>query len=177
MYKRIIAIVITAIALASCDKIDELTKFDVDYNTEFTVQATTLIDSPLEIVTPETTTNSDQEFENNNTNTDLVESAKLTELRLDLLAPDSGNFDFLNEIRIYIRAEGLEERLIASRIAIPESGLRTLQLDVEDEELKEFIKKESYQLRTETITDQTIESNHTINVYTKFRIDAEILGV
>ena len=177
MIKKTLAITLLILSFISCDKIDELTKFDIDYTTNFTIQATTLLGAPFDIVTPETTTNSESEFENNNTNSNLVESVKLTTLRLDLQTPASGDFDFLNEIFIYITADGLPEQLIASKVGIPENGARTLSLDVENVELEEYIKKDSYRLRTETTTDQTIESDHEIEIYTKFRVDAEILGV
>lgn len=177
MIKKTIALSLLFLSLLSCDKIDELTKFDIDYTTNFTIQSSTILGTPFDIITPETTTNSESEFENNNTNADLVESIKLTTLRLDLQSPESGDFDFLNEIFIYITADGLPEQLIASKTAIPENGARTLNLDVEGVELREYIQEDTYRLRTETVTDQTIESDHVIEVYTKYRVDAEILGV
>ncbi len=177
MIKKTIAFTLLILLVVSCDKIDDLTKFDIDYTTTFTIQSSTILGTPLDIITPETTTNSESEFENNNTNADLVESVKLTVLRLDLQSPDSGDFDFLNEIYIYITADGLPEQLIASKIAIPENGTKTLELDVENVELKSYIQGDSYRLRTETVTDQTIESDHQIEVYTRYRVDAKILGV
>lgn len=177
MIKKTLALAAMITMLISCDRLDELTMFNIDYTTNFTIQATTLLGTPFDIVTPETTTNSEAEFENNNTNTDLVESIKLTELTLNLQTPESGDFDFLNDISIFINAEGQEERLIASRTNIPEDGSRVLQLDVEDTELREYIREESYTLRTETTTDQTIKSDHEIEIFTRFRVDAEILGL
>lgn len=177
MIKKTLALAAMITMLISCDRLDELTMFNIDYTTNFTIQATTLLGTPFDIVTPETTTNSEAEFENNNTNTDLVESIKLTELTLNLQTPESGDFDFLNDISIFINAEGQEERLIASRTNIPEDGSRVLQLDIEDTELRDYIREESYTLRTETTTDQTIESDHEIEIFTRFRVDAEILGL
>jgi len=177
MIKKTLAITILLLSMISCDTIDELTMFEIDYTTNFTIQATTILDTPFDIVTPEVTTNSESTFENNNTNSDLVESVKLTTLRLDLLTPASGDFDFLNEISIFIIADGLPEQLIASKVAIPENGARTLTLDIENVELEAYIKSDAYRLRTETTTDQTIESDHEIEIYTQFKIDAKILGV
>lgn len=177
MIKKTIAITVLLLTFTACDKLDELTKFNIDYTTNITIQSTSILDAPFDIVTPETTTNSQQEFENNNTNADLVESVKLTKLTLNLQTPESGDFDFLNDIAIYINADGLEERLIASSTSIPEDGARTLDLDVVDTELKEYIQGETYTLRTETTTDQTIESDHDIEIYTRFRVDAKILGL
>lgn len=177
MIKKLIFLSVIMTLVFSCDKIDELTKFDVEYTTSFTVPSSSLIDLPLDITTPETTTNSESTFENNDTRSDLVESVKLTELRLDLITPSDGDFNFLNEIEIFISAEDLPEVLIASRVDIPANSSRSIELEIENTELKEYIKKETYTLRTRTLTDETINEDHQIDVFTKFRVDAEILGI
>lgn len=177
MIKKTLTLAAIILSVISCDKLDDLTMFNIDYTTDFTIQSTTILGTPFDIITPETTTNSESEFENNNTNSDLVESVKLRQLTLTLQTPSSGDFDFLNDISIYITAEGLEERLLASRMNIPEDGSRVIELDVADTELREYIKGDSYRLRTETTTDQTIESDHEIEIFTRFGIDAKILGL
>lgn len=177
MIKKLIFLSVIMTLVCSCNKIDELTKFDVEYTSSIIVPSSSLIDLPLDITTPETTTNSESTFENNDTRSDLVESVKLTELRLDLITPADGDFNFLNEIEIYITAEDLPEVLIASSIDIPANNSRSIELDVENVELKEYIKKDSYSLRTRTLTDETINEDHQIDVFTKFRVDAEILGI
>lgn len=177
MIKKTLAAFLVLISFTACDQIDKLTMFNIDYTTNFTIQATTIFGTPFDIITPEVTTNSESEFENNNTNTDLIESIKLTRLTLDLQSPESGDFNFLNEISIFIVAEDLPEVLIASLFEIPENGARSLSLETEDVELRAYIQADSYRLRTETTTDQTIESDHEIEISTRFRVDAEILGI
>lgn len=177
MYKKFIALVFIAGILNSCDAVDELTKFDLTYNTSITIESSTILDLPVDIISPEIATNSEQEFDNNNTRTDLVESIKLKRLKMDLITPQDGNFNFLNEIRIFIRAEGLEEVLIASTTIIPEDNSRTLELDIEDRELVDYIRKDNYTLRTETVTDGVISEDHQIDIETVFRVDAKILGI
>ncbi len=177
MIKKTFAFMALILSIISCDKLDDLTKFDIDFNQEYTIPASSIIGTPFEFITPEITTNSQQEFENNNTNADLVESAKLKDVILTIESPTTGDFNFLNEIRIFITADGLDEVLVASKSNIQEDGSRTLELDVEDVELREYILKDSYTLRTESLTDQTIEEDHILNIYTNFRIDAKILGL
>ncbi|TVZ53450.1 hypothetical protein [Dokdonia sp. Hel_I_53] len=177
MIKKTLALAALFLTIVCCDKLDDLTKFNIDYNTEYTIPASSILGTPFEFVTPEVTTNSQQEFENNDTNADLVESVKLRDLTLTIQSPTTGDFDFLNEIFIYINADGLEEILIASKSGIQEDGSQTLDLDVENVELREYILKDSYTLRTQSVTDQTIEEDHVINIYTNFRVDAKILGL
>lgn len=177
MIKKSILLSALVVFIGSCDRIDELTMFDVEYTTSFTIPSSSIIDLPFDITTPETTTNSEATFENNDTRSDLVESVKLRELRLDLTAPSDGDFNFLNEIEIFINAEGLPEVLIASDLNIEPNGLQSINLDVEDTELREYIRGETYTLRTRTLTDETINEDHDIEVFTRFRVDAEILGI
>ena len=39
------------------------------------------------------------------------------------------------------------------------------------------IKKDSYSLRVETVTDQTISEDYVIKADSRFRVDAEVLGI
>lgn len=177
MIKKPILLSILVVFFYSCDRIDELTMFDVEFTTSFTIPSSSIINLPFDIATPETTTNSESTFENNDTRSDLVESVRLRELRLDLIAPSDGDFNFLNEIEIFITADGLPEVLIASDLDIEPNDSRSLDLDIEDVELREYIVQDTYTLRTRTITDETINEDHQIEVFTRFRVDAEILGI
>lgn len=163
--------------LLSCEAIDELTKFDLDIQTSASIPATTLIDIPFDVQTPDVTTNSQSSFENNNTNRDLIESIKLTRMQLSITSPDDGDFNFIREIRIFIEADGLEEIEIANAIDLENTNSNTLLLQSERQELREYLIKDSYQLRIQTITDETINQTHNITIDSKFRVDANILGV
>ncbi|MGB0981353.1 MAG: hypothetical protein ACPGUH_04555 [Winogradskyella sp.] len=177
MKKNILLSITTFVLLFNCSIVDELTKFDIDYQTSYSVAPTTLIDSPFSIFTPDVTTESQSTFENNNTRTDLIESIKLKHITLTLESPESGNFDFLKEIHVYIEADDVDEVEIASVFNLENTNSNTLTLDVADEELKAFIKKDSYKLRIKTITDETISETHDIIINTTFRVDAKLLGV
>jgi len=51
-----------------------------------------------------------------------------------------------------------------------------LFLDLADVDLKEFIKKDKFVLRLNTVTDELINSDQYIDVYSVFFVDAKILG-
>ena len=107
----------------------------------------------------------------------MIESIKLKKLTLNLKTPVSGNFNFLNEITIFIKADGLPEQVIASASDIPEDNLRSIDIETENVELKAYIKKDSYSLRVRTTTDRIISEDHEIDIRTVFRVDAKILGI
>ncbi|MEO9892163.1 hypothetical protein [Aurantibacter sp.] len=162
--------------VCSCSKLDELTKFNIDYETEVTIPASTGISLPFDIFTPDTETNSESKFESNDTRKDLIESIKLTKLQLDITSPDDADFSFIESIEVYINAEGLDEILIAYKEDVSETA-SILDLDVTDIELKEYIKKDSYSLRLNTVTDETLGQDHEIDVNSTFYVDAKILGL
>jgi len=123
------------------------------------------------------TTESESTFESNDTRKDLIESIKLKTIKLTIDTPQDGDFNFLKEIHVYINAEDLEEVEIANAFDLEDTNSKTITLEVTDQELKEFIKKDTFSLRVKTVTDETISETHDITIDTKFRVDAEILGV
>ena len=176
--KKNLLLLFSACALfLNCSIVDELTKFDLDYQTTYTIQSSTLIDTPFNSPTPDITTETESSYENNNTNKDLIESIKLKKITLTIDTPEDGNFNFLKDIQVYITADGVDEREIASAFDLENSNLNILELEVTDQELKAFFEKDSYKLRVKTTIDETVSATHHITIDTTFRVDAEILGV
>lgn len=165
------------LVLGSCDKVDELTKFDLEYNSKVTIPSSTGINLPFDMFTPEMETNSESEFEVNDTRKDLIEEIKLTELILTITSPADADFSFLESLTVYISADGLEELKIASEEAVDPNAGNTLDVDVLDVDLKEYIKKDKFNLRLKTVTDEVISQDHQIDVNSVFFVDAKILGI
>ena len=92
----------------------------MEYTDLVTIPSATGINLPLSILSPETTTNAEAEFEINDTRKDLIEQIKLTELQLVLENPVTEDFSFLNEISIYISADSIAEQLVAWSIPYPQ---------------------------------------------------------
>ncbi len=175
MYKYI-SVIILAVLISNCSKLDELTKFNMDYDTQVTIPSTAGINLPFDVLTPETETNSESTFESNDTRKDLIEEIKLTKLQLVITAPSDADFSFLESIEVYISAAGLDEIKIASKVEVPET-VSTLDLEVSDVDLKEYIKKDNYSLRLNTVTDEAMSQDHQIDVKSTFFVDAKILGL
>ncbi len=175
MKKLLLITCLFTVLLSGCEKLDDLTRFKLETNTAFTIpgQGTGLGDI-LSIPRMEVQTSSEQTFSNNNTRADLVEEATLDELSLTITAPAKGNFDFLNDIEIYIKAEGVEEVLLASRSNIPEDGITQLELETSGADLSAYIKKENYTIRTEATTDKLIDYDVDVQVNMTFGIKAKV---
>src|SRR5687767_5075096 len=91
--------------LSYCKEVEKLLTFTITDETEFTVESSSPLNLPIEIVTPTVTTNSNQKFENNNTKASLVKDIKLTELRLTVTNPTGKTFSFMRSVHIYISTD------------------------------------------------------------------------
>ena len=93
---------IFGVLLAACDKVDDLLTFNVSDRTTITIENSVGVGLPLDIPTPDVSSDSEQQYENNNTHADLVKDVKLQELKLTITEPSGKNFSFLKSIRIFI---------------------------------------------------------------------------
>jgi hypothetical protein len=161
----------------SCKKIDELTKFDIDYTTSVTIPSNGIIALPLDILTPDIESNSEAEFAVNDTRKDKIEQINLKEMKLKITSPSSQRFDFLDSISVSIIADGLFETQIAYKYDIPDNIGNELVMDVNNsQDLKEYIKKDKFKLKVRTITDKLLTQNVNVEVYCIFFVDAKVLG-
>ncbi|MFT5618915.1 MAG: hypothetical protein ACI85I_002150, partial [Arenicella sp.] len=138
--------VATLFTFNSCDEVDELTKFDLDYKSSFTVSASPILLNGIIIATPDITTNAETRFENNKTRKDLVESIKLKSLVLDIETPSGEDFSFLKSVKLSISADGLPDKQIASKSDISGSET-TLELIIDNVELKDYLLKDSFSIK------------------------------
>jgi len=172
----LIMVGLAGILYSGCDKVDELTQFDMEYTSEVTIPASSGIDLPINIFTPDIETNSEQMFQLNDTRKDKIEEINLKTMQLTVLMPEGEDFSFLKSIEIYIEADGLSESRIAWKENIPDDVGNELDMNTTDEDLKEYIKKDEFKLRVKTLMDELIDQDHEIEVYSVFRVDAEVLG-
>lgn len=170
-------IIVCCTLLTGCSKIDELTKFNMDYNQSVTIPSSAGINLPFDLFTPDTETNSSSEFEVNDTRKDLIEEIKLTKLELIIKTPNDADFSFLKSIEVYISAEGLDEIKIANYDDVPENTGNILSLETSDMDLKEYIKKDKFNLRLNTVTDEVISQDYELDVNSTFFVDAKIFGI
>jgi len=168
-------ILLLSLGLSSCEKADELTKFDLEFNTTTTIPSTATIGLGFDLLTPPVESNTDTEFAGHGTDRDHIEDIKLKTLDLTILSPDGSNFDFLESISLFIKADGLDEIELASRSDIP-NGLGTkLSLQTSNSDLQAYLKSPSFTLRVNTVTDELITEDHDINIYTVFSVNATLL--
>ena len=175
--RRLIFIFVLIIAITSgCDKISKLTQFNLEYDETVEVPATLGVNIPFSVQTPDIETNSESSFSVNDTRKENIEKIILTEMNLSVGSPADGTFSFLKSIKVYISADNLDEIEIAWKNNVPENIGDSLSLETTDADLKEYIKKESFNLKVTTVTDEIIATNYSIDIHSVFFVDAKILG-
>ena len=156
MKKNIHLLCILCLLLLNCSVVDELTRFDIDYEIEYTIPPVSIINIPISLNTPDIETENETTFENNNTNKNSIESIRLKSLTLNITDPETANFNFLKDIRIYIKTENVEEREIANLIDIENSNSRVLDLKILNKELEDYVKEDQFTLRVVAVADEKL---------------------
>ncbi len=179
MKKQTVSILVVAVvfaALAGCKALNKLTQFYLKYDTSYTYPAGLPVDIPVTAI-PEIATNVQQQFKNNNTRSDLIQSAKLSDLVLTITPAGTQSFSFLKSVEIFISAPSMAESKVAYKYDIPDTIGDYLALDVTNAELKGYMAADSFSVRISSVIDKTVKSGITANLHSRFFIDAKILGI
>lgn len=168
-------IAITALILLltiSCNEVDKLLTFTITDETSFKISSGLGINSPFEVATPDVTTNSTTEFNNNNTNADLVKDVKLKELKLTITNPADKTFGFIKAVHMYISTNSSDEIELAYQDNI-NSTSNTINLTCTDQKLDKYIKSSSYKIRTSVTIRETLSQEVTVNARMSFNVTAD----
>src|SRR4051812_11213194 len=151
MRKLILALpVICLFAGSSCKKVDQLTEFDLNYTTTQAVPGASLsIGGPVDFTSPDIETQSSSKFASQGTTKDLIDEIKVTKFTI---TNETGNLDFLKSFSVYMKAEGLDEVLIATKTSIP-AGVTSVSADVTGNNIKQHVFKDKIQLRMSVVAN------------------------
>lgn len=173
MKSKFIALTIfMSIFLTSCDAVDDLLSFNISNETSIKIKSTSPINLPSEIITPDVTTNSSAEFENNKTKASLVKDVKIRSLRLSIADPSDKTFTFLKSVHLYISTANSDEIELAYQDNINVST-NTIDLICTDKRLDQYIKADSYKIRTQVTLKETLTKDVTVKADMKFRVTAD----
>lgn len=160
--------------LLACQK-DKLLRFEMEYESEFTIPQTGPVGALGPLNTPDIETSSEQKFENHNTRADLVKDVKLSDLDLTITNPEDETFSFLEKIVIYIKADNLPEKELGRRENIPDDAGSRLSLHTTGEKLDPYIKKETFSIKIEATIDETIPQDTDVVALMVFDVTANPL--
>ncbi len=191
MKKVFIALALfSSISFYSCediiDELDQLTQFDLEFSENFTYPAAPFFADSIRFDGPPVSTNSDTTFKTNNTQRSLVQEVKLKSLDISILSPDSGNFQFMDYIRVFIMADlngdGIysddNERIeVANKMVIPQNVGKELILDPLPGDYKKFIFQEEIKLSLQYGTNRATTFPLELDIKSIFKVNAKVLGV
>jgi hypothetical protein len=157
----------------SCEKINDLLTFEITSSDTIKIPASGLINTPIVAPVP-VPVNSQQTFENNNTKAELVRDVRLVKLTLTIVDPAAENFNFLNNIKIYIGTSGDDKVLLASLDKVP-TGVSTIELVSGNGQLDKYLKAPSYTLYTEVGLRANVARELTVQADSRFKVTADPL--
>jgi len=169
--KVILSVLLIGIVLTiSCKK---LLTFDISDSTTTTIDANILpFQLPVELPTPDVTTNSENEFAQNDTKVELVKEIILKKLVLTITSPNDKTFSFLKSIEIYISADGEDEMKLAWNDNV-QSNAKSIELETTNSALDKYVKKDKYKLRTKVVTKETLTQSVDIKIDFTFQVTAD----
>ena len=177
MQKRRSLIAFAAITIlfsvVSCKKIEDLLTFKVNVENNFTVPASGPLSVPFDILTPQVTTNSNQQFQNNNSDVNKVKDIKLTKVDLQIVSPVGKTFSFLQSVHIYISTNASDEIELAYLDNIS-STATAISLTPTTATLDKYVKAASYSLRTKVVTKQALTQDVEIKNLCQFQVTANL---
>ncbi len=171
-----ILVLLLAILLTGCDRGDSNVSFRMTYESEYEIPSSTGINFPLTIQSPPVNSNSTTAFRNNNTSANLVNSVSMDYAEIELLAPQDGDFSFLESIRILINADGLDEIELASLDPVPAGPAQTIVLNTSKANFKDYLTKPEFELSLETVSDEFLTQDHRLKFNCEFLVSANVLG-
>jgi hypothetical protein len=173
MKSKLIALsLFLSIFLSSCDAVDDLLTFTISNETSIQIKSTSPINLPSEIITPDVTTNSSAEFENNKTKASLVKDVKLKSLKLMITNPTDKTFTFLKSVHLYISTTDSDEIELAYQDNI-NASTNSIDLICTDARLDQYIKADKYKIRTKVTLKETLTKDVTVKAEMKFRVTAD----
>lgn len=164
-----------SIILVSSCHLDEKIAFNIDFDNEAKIPSIIGINIPIEIPIPAITTSISKELSANNSKIEYLNTAFLKELIITSKDPSDQDLDFIKDLELFIKAEGLDEIKIAEKHDISDIIDTELDLDVfDDKDLAQYIKKGKFDLRIKATSRKIVLHSVKVNIYTKFKVTADI---
>ena len=140
--------VVSLLGLTMCENVDNI---DISVGGKADIPAATLLDKLLGSLAFGGFDKVDftESFKNQGVSKDDVDAVHMKSMTLIVEAPSTGNFDFIQSLRFFAKADGLDKVEIAAMDSIPK-GKRELNLVVKTEvDLKAYVVAPSMQIVSE----------------------------
>ncbi|WP_242921313.1 hypothetical protein [Pontibacter liquoris] len=167
-------LLLLVVAGTSCDKIEDLLTFYINHDESIKIESSFPVGALVPLTPVTVTTNSNEEFKNNKTRAELVKNVTLSKLALTVTDPQGENFNFLKSIEIYISSDAKGETKIAYLNEVPQNAT-SLELTSTNAKLDEYLKSDTYTIRTKAALAKPVSSDITIKAAMRFKVTADPL--
>ncbi len=156
------------ITLASCkkvsEKVEELTTIRPVFSSTFSIPGAVPVGTPYVFTTPDVANPSSGQAT-------LVRKATLEKATLSIENPAGQTFSFIKSLRFFLQVDGLPDVEVANQSTIDNNIGDTLNLNVTNAELRNYLKKDKYRLRTEIVTDEVVTKPVKIKADLVFKVE------
>ena len=168
------AIILT---LSSCKKIDKLTNFYMENSVAITISSSDFASLNADIWSYEAENNITELCSNNKTNEESIKSISLDRFTVYISSPGTQTFDFIQSLEVFVNASGLEEKKIAWVQNNLKTGVKKLVLDINDDDIQDYITDKNLILHSLITGSDSIFSNVIIRYDYSYIITANLSGI
>lgn len=177
--KKWFVLLLACFTLLSCNKKEtpKAIEFELPYSTSIDMEGSGLtINTPVEFTSPDIVTNISSTLNSYSTNGDNIESVRYTQFNVTAVASQGQNLDFIKSLKLYMKAGGQADILVASNENFP-TGITTLDLSLMDVNLKNYLLQEKFQVKVIVTPRNPVAQGVTvrINLNQKFKITGKTL--
>jgi len=163
--------------LSSCNQLDKYTQKDLDYSTEFTIPSPLEENKEYTIESEKIEPNLDNELKKYSSSIDLIEQLNIKEAILTIKDDDTKTFAFLKNVNLFIKADNVGRKKIASKTIEAGKATGTIEMDIEKKlDLTEYLKQESISIEIVGTTNEAVTKDINIKADLKYFVDFKILG-
>lgn len=173
MKKNVFLIFIVAIIAISCK--DGKINFKVEDTAETTINSFISINLPFNLPIIPVNTTATQEFQNQNTLPELVESVIAEKIVISIASPQSQDFSMLKEIHIFIKKSDDSNRIEIANLTEIESTEKNIELNCLNANLAEYLREDSYKIDIQVKLKEILTQDTDIKIDLKFDIIADVL--
>lgn len=167
------AFVIIALFFVSCN--NGKVTFYINDTAKTTIKSTYNINVPFNIPVGSISSNNTNEYQNNNTAPDLIESVSLEKLDLTITNPANEDFSFLKSIHIYIKKSDDSDKKEIAYMDDINSSAQSISLTCTKENLVTYLRDSTYKLDTKYTIREVPGHDIDLRIDLKFKVVASIL--
>lgn len=160
--------------LGSCKDKSKDTTFNLDVTTKVTLPATFGIELPVDAISESKDTESSSVFTAENTEAGLLTEASVKSIQLVLNSPTSGNFNYLDEVNVFINANGLTELKVATMASV-EPDIAIINFTELEVDVLDFVKASAISFRVNFTSDDYENVDHECEIYSVFEVNGATL--